>query len=141
MARTTRSDASPGATTSPDLVLAIVSAGVVLASLDLFIVNVALPDIQSHFGGGEGGLQWVPAAYTLTMGMFMMTAASLADGRGRKRVFLAGVIIFAVGSLLCAAAQSLMMLTLARGLQGVGAATVNVASLALVSAAFLMPSA
>lgn len=123
------------------MVLVATGFGLFLIYLDATIVNVALPDIQDHFGGGEGALQWVPAAYTLTMGMFMMTVASLADDRGRKRVFLGGVLVFALGSLLCAVAPSLVVLTGARALQGVGAATVNVASLALVSAAYPDPRA
>lgn len=123
------------------MVLVATGFGLFLIFLDATIVNVALPDIQDHFGGGEGALQWVPAAYTLTMGMFMMTSASLADDRGRKRIFLAGVVVFALGSLICALAPSLLVLTGARALQGVGAATVNVASLALVSAAYPDPQA
>jgi EmrB/QacA subfamily drug resistance transporter len=107
--------------------------------LDATIVNVALPDIQSDFDAGEQGLQWVVAAYSLTMAMFIMSAATLADQRGRRITMLAGTALFSVASALCGLAPSLMVLNVGRGLQGVGAAIVNVASLALVSAAFPNP--
>src|SRR6516225_3810659 len=121
------------------LTLLATSVGLFMIYLDATIVNVALPDIQNEFNAGEQGLQWVVAAYSLTMGMFIMTAATLSDQRGRRRAFLFGMVVFAVASAICGAAPSLVVLNLGRGLQGVGAATVNVASLALVSAAFPNP--
>ncbi len=121
------------------LTLVATSVGLFMIYLDATIVNVALPDIQNEFNAGEQGLQWVVAAYSLTMGMFIMTAATLADQRGRRRAFIAGTFVFAVASAICGAAPNLAMLNVGRGLQGVGAATVNVASLALVSAAFPDP--
>src|SRR5580765_4730261 len=107
--------------------------------LDATIVNVALPDIQKDFGGGEQALQWVVAAYSLTMGMFIMSAATLADRKGRRRAIILGTILFTAASAICGLAPSLGILNIGRGLQGIGAATVNVASLALVSAAFPNP--
>ncbi|HKA03580.1 MAG TPA: MFS transporter [Acidimicrobiales bacterium] len=121
------------------LTLLATSIGLFMIYLDATIVNVALPDIQSEFNAGEQGLQWVVAAYSLTMGMFIMSAATLSDQRGRRRAFLGGMVLFATASAICGAAPSLGVLNLGRGLQGVGAATVNVASLALVSAAFPNP--
>jgi EmrB/QacA subfamily drug resistance transporter len=121
------------------LTLLATSVGLFMIYLDATIVNVALPDIQNEFNAGEQGLQWVVAAYSLTMGMFIMSAATLADKQGRRRAFLAGTVLFAVASAICGAAPSLIVLNIGRGLQGVGAATVNVASLALVSAAFPNP--
>jgi EmrB/QacA subfamily drug resistance transporter len=115
--------------------------GLFMIFLDATIVNVALPDIQSEFDVGEQGLQWVVAAYSLTMGMFMMTSATLSDTRGRRKAYVAGIVIFCAASVACGLAPNLMVLNVARGVQGVGAATVNVASLALVSAAFLDPAA
>jgi len=123
------------------LTLLATGAGLFMIFLDATIVNVALPDIQDDFGTGEQGLQWVVAAYSLTMGMFIMSAATLADQRGRRRVFIAGTALFAMASALCGLAPSLLVLNIGRGLQGVGAATVNVASLALVGAAFPEPRA
>jgi EmrB/QacA subfamily drug resistance transporter len=121
------------------LTLLATSFGLFMIYLDATIVNVALPDIQKDFGGGEQALQWVVAAYSLTMGMFIMSAATLADRMGRRRVFILGTILFMGASTLCGLAPTLSVLNIGRGLQGVGAATVNVASLALVSAAFPDP--
>ena len=118
------------------LLLLATGLGLFMIFLDATIVNVALPDIQSDFDVGEAGIQWVVAAYTLTMGMFMMSAAAFADSRGRRRAYLAGLVLFSVASIGCAVAPGLVVLNLFRGLQGVGAGIVNVASLALVSAAF-----
>jgi EmrB/QacA subfamily drug resistance transporter len=123
------------------LTLLATSVGLFMIYLDATIVNVALPDIQSDFGAGEQGLQWVVAAYSLTMGMFIMSAATLADQRGRRLALIVGTVVFTAASALCGIAPSLFVLNLGRGLQGIGAATVNVASLALVSAAFPDPGA
>jgi EmrB/QacA subfamily drug resistance transporter len=121
------------------LTLLATSFGLFMIYLDATIVNVALPDIQKDFGGGEQALQWVVAAYSLTMGMFIMSSATLADRMGRRRVFILGTLLFMGASALCGLAPTLGVLDIGRGLQGVGAATVNVASLALVSAAFPDP--
>jgi EmrB/QacA subfamily drug resistance transporter len=131
--------AGTGFTRKQNLTLLATSVGLFMIYLDATIVNVALPDIQQEFDAGEQGLQWVVAAYSLTMGMFIMSAATLSDQRGRRRAFLGGTVLFAVASAICGAAPSLGVLNVGRGLQGVGAATVNVASLALVSAAFPNP--
>lgn len=125
----------------PGLVLLATGLGLFMVFLDATIVNVALPDIQREYDVGEAGIQWVVAAYSLTMGMFMMSSASLADSRGRRRTYIVGLVIFALGSIACAVAPSITALSVARGLQGVGAATVNVASLALVGAAYPDPAA
>ena len=130
---------TPAFTTRQRLTLVATSVGLFMIYLDATIVNVALPDIQEDFDAGEQGLQWVVAAYSLTMGMFIMSAATLADRFGRRKAFIVGTVLFAVASAICAAAPGLVVLNLGRGLQGVGAATVNVASLALVSAAFPDP--
>jgi len=118
------------------LLLVATGLGLFMIFLDATIVNVALPDIQSEFDVGEAGIQWVVAAYTLTMGMFMMSAATFADSRGRRRAYVVGLVLFSIASIGCALAPNLLLLNLARGVQGVAAGVVNVASLALVSAAF-----
>ncbi|MBI2705569.1 MAG: MFS transporter [Actinobacteria bacterium] len=115
--------------------------GLFMIFLDATIVNVALPDIQTEFRVGENSLQWAVAAYSLTMGMFMMAAASAGDRFGRRSTYVAGIVVFGLASLACALAPSIGLLNAARGLQGVGAAIVNVASLALVGAAFTDPAA
>ncbi len=124
---------------SQGMTLVATGLGLFMIFVDATIVNVALPDIQADFGGGEGSLQWVVAAYTLTMAMFMMSSASAADRLGRRRVFVIGIGVFALGSALCGVAPSLEALSAARALQGIGAAILNVTSLALVSAAFPDP--
>ncbi len=121
--------------------LAATGLGLFMIFLDALIVNVALPAIQADFRAGEAGLQWIVAAYSLGMAMFIMSAATLADVHGRRRLYLFGVVLFTVASLACSLAPSLPMLELARAVQGVAAATVNVTSLALVSAAFPDPAA
>jgi EmrB/QacA subfamily drug resistance transporter len=113
--------------------------GLFMIFLDALIVNVALPSIQAGFGVGEDGLQWVVAAYSLGMAVFIMTAATLADVHGRRCWYLTGITVFTLASIVCGIAPSLEVLNIARGVQGVAAATVNVTSLALVSAAFPDP--
>lgn len=121
------------------LTLFATGLGLFMIFLDALIVNVALPDIQRNFGVGEDGLQWVVAAYSLGMAVFIMSAATLADLYGRRRWYLAGVSVFTLGSIACGLAPSLAVLAISRGVQGMGAATVSVTSLALVSAAFPEP--
>jgi EmrB/QacA subfamily drug resistance transporter len=116
--------------------LAATGLGLFMIFLDALIVNVGLPAIQASFGVGEAGLQWVVAAYSLGMAVFIMTSATLADLRGRRRVYIAGIVVFTAASVACGMAPSILALDIARGVQGAAAATVNVASLALVSAAF-----
>jgi EmrB/QacA subfamily drug resistance transporter len=110
--------------------------GLFMIFLDALIVNVALPDIQSQFNAGESGMQWVVAAYSLTMAMFMMSGGTFGDHNGRRLAYLVGIALFCLASLACGLAPSIVVLIVARGCQGIGAALVNVASLALVSAAF-----
>jgi EmrB/QacA subfamily drug resistance transporter len=121
------------------LTLVATGLGLFMIFLDALIVNVALPDIQRSFAVGEAGLQWVVAAYSLGMAVFIMSAATLADRYGRRLWYLAGITLFTLGSIACGFAPSIELLNIARGVQGLGAATVNVTSLALVSAAFPDP--
>ena len=119
--------------------LAATSLGLFMIFLDALIVNVALPAIQSDFKVGEAGLQWVVTAYSLGMTIAMMSAGTLADIYGRRKLYLGGIVLFTAASAACGMASSLEVLNLARTVQGVAAATVNVTSLALVSAAFPDP--
>jgi EmrB/QacA subfamily drug resistance transporter len=107
--------------------------------LDITIVNVALPDIARDLGSSFTDLQWVIDAYALSLAALLLTAGSLADRFGRRRLFAAGLAIFTASSLLCALAGSPLFLDLARGLQGVGAAAMFATSLALLAAAFHGP--
>ncbi|HWH96533.1 MAG TPA: MFS transporter [Baekduia sp.] len=116
--------------------LGIVCVATFMLLLDVTIVNVALPDIQQDLGSSFQDLQWVVDAYALTLGAFLLTAGALADRVGRRAVFVAGLAVFTLASLLCGLSTSPAALNLARGLQGVGGAAMFATSLALLAAAF-----
>ena len=104
--------------------------------LDITIVNVALPDIERALGSSFSDLQWVIDAYALTLAALLLTAGSLSDLMGRRRIFVAGIAIFTVASALCALAGTPLVLNLARALQGIGGAFMFATSLALLASAF-----
>src|SRR3954452_12664389 len=116
--------------------LLAVCTGVFMLLLDVTIVNVALPDIQAAFGASLSDLQWVIDAYALTLAALLLTAGSIADLSGRRRVFAVGIAVFTLGSLLCGLASGTTFLSLARALQGVGGAIMFATSLALLAQAF-----
>ena len=116
--------------------LIIVCVAIFMFLLDITIVNVALPDIQRELSASFTDLQWVVDAYALTLATFVLNAGSLADLLGRKRVFIAGVVLFTVASALCGAATTPLFLILARGVQGIGGAIMFATSLALLSQEF-----
>jgi EmrB/QacA subfamily drug resistance transporter len=105
--------------------------------LDITIVNVALPKIQQDFNANLSDLQWVIDAYALSLAALQLTSGSIADLRGRKLVFMAGITIFTIASLLCGLSNSPLQLNLARGLQGIGGAMMFSTSLALLAGAFV----
>jgi EmrB/QacA subfamily drug resistance transporter len=122
---------------SPQLVLVIVCAGVVLASLDLFIVNVALPQMATDFHVGADGLadmSWVLNAYAIVYAALLVLFGRLADRYRRDRGFLLGVAIFVAASAACGAATSLPMLVAFRVVQAAGAALLTPTSLGLILA-------
>src|SRR3954466_156491 len=104
--------------------------------LDITVVNVALPDIQKELHTDLTGLQWVVDAYTLTLAAFTLTMGAFADRFGRRRLFVIGVGLFTLASLLCGLASSATFLHLARGLQGIGGAAMFATSLALIAQEF-----
>jgi EmrB/QacA subfamily drug resistance transporter len=116
--------------------LTAVCTGVFMLLLDITIVNVALPDIERGFRASLSALQWVIDAYALTLAAFLLTAGSLADLYGRRKLFVAGIAIFTLGSLSCGLATSSLFLVIARGAQGVGGAIMFATSLALLAQAF-----
>jgi EmrB/QacA subfamily drug resistance transporter len=116
--------------------LVAVCTGVFMLLLDITIVNVALPDIQRDLGASLSDLQWVIDAYALTLAALQLTAGSLADRYGRKRLFAIGTLVFTLGSLLCGLAPTVLFLTLARAAQGIGGAVMFATALALLSGAF-----
>ena len=138
-----RGTSSPGlrrpapATPAPGVVLAIVCAGVILASLDLFIVNVALPDIARDFGHASlGELSWVLNGYAIVYASLLVFFGRLADRHRRNYGFLLGVAIFTAASAACAAATSVPMLVAFRLVQAAGAALLTPTSLGLVLASY-----
>jgi EmrB/QacA subfamily drug resistance transporter len=110
--------------------------GSAIASIDATVVGIALPAIGRDFGAGLAALQWVVTAYTLTLAGLLLIAGALGDKYGRKRIFLTGVIWFAVASLLSGVAPTADALIAARALQGVGAALLTPGSLAILQATF-----
>jgi len=116
--------------------LAAVCLGTFMLLLDVTIVNVALPDIQTALHSSFSGLQWVVDAYALTLAALLLTSGSLADRYGRRRLYLVGLVVFTAASLLCGIAGTTLVLQLSRGLQGVGGAVMFAVSLALLADAF-----
>jgi EmrB/QacA subfamily drug resistance transporter len=104
--------------------------------LDSTVVNVALPTIGKHLNASLAGLQWTVTAYTLTLAGLILLGGSLGDRAGRRRVFLIGVIWFALASALCGLAPNISVLIAARVLQGVGGALLTPGSLAIIQATF-----
>ncbi len=117
-------------------VLAATIAGSGMAFLDATVVNVALARIGEDFGAGFTALQWITNAYTLTLAALILLGGVLGDRLGRRRVFLVGVVWFAVASALCALSPSTGVLIGARALQGVGGALLTPGSLSIISSAF-----
>ncbi|HET7590361.1 MAG TPA: MFS transporter [Solirubrobacterales bacterium] len=116
--------------------LVLVSVATFMLLLDVTIVNVALPDIQRGLNASLSSLQWVVDAYSLTLAAFLLTAGSLGDRLGRRRVFTIGFGTFTFASFLCGISGDPTLLNLARGLQGVGGAGMFATSLALIGQEF-----
>ena len=120
-------------TTRPRAVLVITSSAAFLATLDLFIVNIAFPAISADFPDSDfGQMSWVLNSYTVVFAAVLALAGRLADRYGHRRVFLIGLAIFTIASAACAVAPSLWALVAARTAQGVGAALVTPTSLSLL---------
>src|SRR3954449_9229125 len=127
----TRAQAGPRWAT---LVLACVAQFMVI--LDVSVVNVALPSIRDALGFSGAGLQWVVNAYTLAFAGFLLLGGRAADLLGRRRVFIGGLLLFSLASLVGGLATSQGMLVAARAAQGLGGAVVAPASLAIITTAF-----
>jgi EmrB/QacA subfamily drug resistance transporter len=117
-------------------VVAATVLGSGMASLDATVVGIALPRIGKDFHTGVASLQWVVTAYTLTLAAFLLLGGTLGDHFGRRRIFIVGVVWFAIASAGCAAAPTVTVLIFARALQGVGAALLTPGSLAILQSAF-----
>lgn len=123
-------------TTRSKATVLVVSVAAFLASLDLFIVNVAFPEIRSAFGNGDlGAMSWILNGYTVVFAAFLNPAGQLGDRYGHRRIFTWGLVVFTVGSAACGLSGSFAMLVTFRVLQAVGAAMLMPSSLALLMAA------
>jgi len=116
--------------------LALLSAVQFMVVLDIAIVNVALPSIQTDLGFSQGNLQWVISAYALVFGGFLLLGGRAADLLGRRRIFMIGLVAFTIGSLICGLAWSEGSLIGARAIQGLGAAAISPAALAILMTTF-----
>ena len=123
-------------TTNPWIVLVLVCLAQFMVILDATIVNVALPSIQRDLALDEANLQWIVNAYTLVFGGFLLLGGRAGDLIGRKRLFLVGLVIFTVASLLNGLAVNSEMLIGSRALQGLGAALISPAALSIISTTF-----
>ena len=122
--------------TNPWLVLVLVCLAQFMVILDATVVNVALPSIQRDLDMTQSELQWVVNSYTLIFGGFLLLGGRAGDLLGRKRLFLAGLVIFTAASFLNGVAPSSELLIIARGLQGLGGALISPAALSIVTTTF-----
>jgi EmrB/QacA subfamily drug resistance transporter len=120
----------------PGIALAVIAASQLMVVLDATIVNIALPHIREALGFSTTSLSWVLNAYTLTFGGFLLLGGRAGDILGRRRVFIAGILLFTFASLLGGLATSEGWLLAARALQGVGAAIASPTALALITTNF-----
>src|SRR5690349_21892394 len=118
------------------LVLAVVGAAFFMTILDVAIVNVAIPSIQKDLHIAESTVQWVITAYAITFGGFLLLGGRMADLLGRRRIFVVGLVLFTLASLVCGLASTAGVLIAARAVQGVGAAIISPAALSIVTTTF-----
>src|SRR5947207_3744616 len=117
-------------------ILAVVATAFFMTILDVSIVNVALPSIGRDLSFSQANLQWVITAYAIAFGGFLLLGGRAADLLGRRRVFIAGVALFTIASLVCGLAQSEAMLIASRAVQGLGGAIISPAALSIVMTSF-----
>ncbi|MFI8875654.1 MFS transporter [Streptomyces sp. NPDC055243] len=135
----TASPAAPGSRRNRAVLLTVTCLGQFMVLLDNTIVGAALPDMQHRLHTELTGLQWIVDAYVLLVAMLLLSGGVFADRFGRKRVYLTGVAVFTAASVLCSLAPSVGWLVAGRVLQGIGAAALSPASLALLAAAYPVP--
>src|SRR3989454_8196783 len=117
-------------------ILAATILGSSMAFIDGSVVNLALPALQANLNATVVDVQWVVEAYALLLAALMLVGGSLGDIYGRKRIYVAGVLLFAAASTWCGLAPNVSQLIIARSMQGVGAALLVPGSLAIISASF-----
>lgn len=133
------SPVAPGGRSNRAVLLTVTCLGQFMVLLDNTIVGAALPDMQHRLHTQLTGLQWIVDAYVLLVAMLLLSGGVFADRFGRKRVYLTGVAVFTAASVLCSFAPSVGWLLAGRVLQGIGAAALSPASLALLAAAHPVP--
>ncbi|MET9500631.1 MFS transporter [Streptomyces sp. NPDC006622] len=121
------------------IVLAICCMSLLIVSLDNTVLNVALPAMERDLHADTSGLQWTIDAYTLVLASLLMLAGSTADRIGRRKVFLAGLVVFSLGSLLCSLAPNLELLVAARMVQAVGGSMLNPVAMSIITNTFTDP--
>jgi MFS transporter, DHA2 family, methylenomycin A resistance protein len=134
------SQAKPETARTPWALLVPVFVGPFMALLDLSIVTVALPSMQAGLHAGFSSLQWVVDAYTLALSALLLSAGSLGDRYGRRRLYLAGMAVFTLGSAICAASPDTGVLIAGRVIQGAGATSLIPGSLSILAQAFPEPA-
>ncbi|MEU9035163.1 MFS transporter [Streptomyces sp. NPDC048352] len=125
-----------GAGRAATIILVVVLIAELMNALDGSIVHTALPSIQADTGASSAAVQWIPAAYSLTFALALITGGRLGDLFGRKRVFIAGTVLFTLASLLCGTATGPEFLVAARALQGAGAAAMVPQVMATIAVTF-----
>jgi MFS family permease len=120
-------------------ILLICSMSLLIVSLDVTIVNIALPSIRHDFHASISGLQWIISAYTLVLASLFLLSGSTADRFGRRRTFVVGLSIFVVGSFLCSIAPNLGLLVVFRMAQAVGGSMLNPVAMSIITNTFTIP--
>jgi EmrB/QacA subfamily drug resistance transporter len=120
-------------------VLLICCMSLFIVGLDITVVNVALPSIGRDLDAGVSGLQWTVDAYTVVLASLLLFSGATADRFGRKRIFVAGLVVFSVASLLCSLAPSVELLVAFRGLQAVGGSMLNPVAMSIIANTFTDP--
>src|SRR6202049_618480 len=118
------------------LTLAATILGSSLAFIDGSVVNIALPAIQQALHADAASTQWIVNAYLLLLGALVLVGGSAADLYGRRRIFLLGIAVFALASIACGLSPDITVLVISRAVQGLGAALLTPASLAMLGATF-----
>ncbi|MEV6728625.1 MULTISPECIES: MFS transporter [unclassified Streptomyces] len=121
------------------LVLAICCMSLLIVSLDVTVLNVALPSMRRELDASVAGMQWTIDAYTLVLASLLMLAGSTADRIGRRKVFAAGLVVFTAGSLLCSLAPTLEWLIAFRMVQAVGGSMLNPVAMSIITNTFTAP--
>ncbi len=132
---------APGFVVRPNLILGICCLSLLMVGMDVTIVNVALPAIQHEFHASVSGLQWLMDAYTLVVASLLMFSGAMGDRIGRRRVFLTGMALFTLSSLLCSLARGMDSLVAFRALQGLGASMLNPVAMSIITNIFNEPKA